>query len=277
MNSPAPTFVMMSVAGYLRMRLPDNGFLYEETVGTYKVNMPYLGLVLRLADILDFDRERTPDALYRTVHFTNDVSLTDWENHRSVEGWIIEEELIQFNMSCEHPVYQRAALDFMGWIDYELASAHALVRDFPTRISQYRIGLPLRVDRSGIKPRNDAYIYHDLEFSLSRDEIVKLLMTDKLYESTSLCVRELLQNSLDALRHRQSVIKRDNGSNWGEGRVLMEHTLDAEQHEVLRCIDNGVGMDEEIVTRYLTKVGRSYYRSPEFDQERLSLKAAGVD
>lgn len=72
---------------------PANGFYHDESVGIYRVNVPYLALVLRLADVLDFDRERTPDALYRTIHFTNEVSLREWGKHRSVEGWVISREI----------------------------------------------------------------------------------------------------------------------------------------------------------------------------------------
>lgn len=256
---------------------PANGFYHDQSVGAYKVNMPYLGLVLRLADILDFDRERTPDALYRTIHFTSNVSLVEWVKHRSVEGWEISPKTVRFDMRCEHPIYERAAREFMGWIDEELAAAQTVVKGFPSGFQEYKFDLPLRTDVSRIKPKNDYYIYHDLEFSLSRDEVVKLLMMEKLYQSPSLSVRELLQNALDALRYRKALIKRDTGADWAEGKVGMEHTIDENGYEVLLCTDNGVGMNEHVITRFLTKVGRSYYRSPEFEQERISFREAGVD
>ena len=101
-------------------------------------------------------------------------------------------------------------------------------------------------------------------------------MTEKLYNSPSVCVRELLQNSLDALRYRRALKKLDE-SDWANGKVILYHTLDEYGHEVLSCTDNGVGMDEEIIKKFLTKVGRSYYRSPEFEQERIRFAKKGVD
>ncbi|MBN1201936.1 MAG: ATP-binding protein [Anaerolineae bacterium] len=256
---------------------PSNGFRYDEVIGHYKVNMVYLGLILRLADILDFDRERTPDELYRTIDFRSNISLIEWAKHRSVESWIINSGQIQFTMRCEHPEYQRAAYRFIDWIDQELANARDIHRSFPAHVEYYQLDLPLKVDRSRIEPKDNAYIYHDLEFSLSRDDIVKLLMTDELYGSPSLCIRELLQNSLDALRYRQALIKRNINDNWHGGEISMQHELDEQGHELIRCTDNGAGMDEAIIERFLTRVGRSYYRSPEFEQERISFRAAGVD
>ena len=254
-----------------------NGFRHDESVGPYRINMQYLGVVLRLADILDFDRDRTPDSLYRTIHFKSPVSLREWAKHRSVEGWVIEPTLVRFTMRCEHPEYQRAAYQFMDWIDRELAAAQSICRSFPASVAHYTIDLPLSVDRSHIEAKDGAYIYSDLEFSLSRDEIVKLLMTDNLYGEPWLAVRELLQNALDALRHRKAVIWRDLGIDWAQGQIEMTHELDADGYEIVRCTENGIGMDRSIVERFLTRAGRSYYRSPEFEQERVSFRAAGVD
>ena len=37
--------------------------------------------------VLDFDRDRTPDSLYRTIDFSSGVSLLEWEKHRTITGW----------------------------------------------------------------------------------------------------------------------------------------------------------------------------------------------
>ena len=91
----------------------------------------------------------------------------------------------------------------MDYIDSEIYLISNYKQEFPGDFAHYEIHLPLKVDRERIQPRDDKYIYFDLEFSLSRNEIVNLLMTDKLYSKSYLCIRELLQNSLDALRHRK--------------------------------------------------------------------------
>lgn len=256
--------------------VPTSGFRHDELVGIYKINMAYLGVILRLADILDLDRDRTPDVLYKSIHFSSPLSLSEWEKHRSVDGWDISSSSVRFAMRCEHPTYQKAALQFMDWIDDELASCNDLVRDFPNEFSSYRLELPARTDRSRIEPKNNAYIYHDLQFTMSRDEIVKLLMTEELYGSPALAVRELLQNALDALRHRKALYKSE-GLVWTAGNVDFKHYVDSSGHEVVSCTDNGVGMTEKIVTRFLTNAGRSYYRSPEFERERIGFREADAD
>lgn len=255
-----------------------NGFGVDERVGGYDVNMHYLAFVLRLADILDFDRDRVPEPVYKNITFTSDVSLKEWEKHRSIRGWKIEPELIQFTAECEHPVYEKALDEFMAWIDRELEGARSSVSDYSPGIREkYHFNnLPHSVDRTRIRPKEGAYIYRNVEFSLSRDDVVRLLMTDKLYRSTSLCVRELLQNSLDALRHRVALYRRDDANLQPNG-VYLRHELDENGQELLVCRDDGVGMDVGIVETFLTKVGRSYYRSPQFEREREKLKAKNED
>jgi len=107
---------------------PTKGFRYDEQIGTYAVNMPFLAVVLRLADILDFDRDRTPEALLKSIHFTSPISLHEWEKHRSVEGWHISHDLIRFTVKCKHPAYEAATRKYMDWIDNELSTAIQVCR-----------------------------------------------------------------------------------------------------------------------------------------------------
>lgn len=256
--------------------IPENGFEYDEQVGTVSVNLPYLAVILRLADILDFDRDRTPDILFNSIHFTSEISINEWEKHRGVYGWKITADEILFSMQFKHPVYEATARKFLGWIDNELRDCHELCAKFPAKFIAYQLQLPYSV-KSRIKAANNAYIYSDdLEFSLSRNEIVKLLMTDQLYSNPSLCIRELLQNSLDALRYRKALYGCAN-MDWQEGKVEFEHYVDEHGYEVIMCRDNGTGMDEKIVKNFFSKAGRSYYRSPEFEHERLKLRQHNKD
>lgn len=254
----------------------NNGYYVDENISSYKINTIYLSIVLRLSDILDFDRERTPDSIYRSIHFTNEVSLNEWEKHRAITGWEISDRLIRFTAQCTHPVYQRAIFTFIDWIDNELNNCHNLIAAFPISAQVYKLNLPRIVDRSRINPKNNLYIYHDLEFTLSRDEVVKLLMMDDLYNTPSLCVRELLQNSLDALRHRKTRVKNDMNVDWLDGSIELTHSLDEYGREVLTCVDNGMGMDEKIIENYLTNAGKSYYKSAEFEHEKALFYSKGI-
>lgn len=254
----------------------QNGLAHDLEHGQNIINARFLAVVLRLADILDFDSDRTPDVLFKSIHFTSSISLQEWTKHRAVSGWTISREMVRFSMEFEHPVYERTAREFMDWIDDELSEAHRIVRSFPKSAEQYKLNVASKVDRGRIGPKPNTYRYHDLEFSLSRDEIVKLLLTDNLYGSAGLCIRELLQNSLDALRLRKALYK-TGGMSMEAGGIRLRHLLDDKGREVVECVDDGCGMDENVINRFFARVGRSYYKSPEFDRVRVKLKEADAD
>lgn len=254
----------------------DNEFLLDKQIGTYSVNLNYLAIVLRLADIFDFDGDRTPDVLFKSIHFTSSVSVVEWQKHRGVQGWEISETLLRFTMQYDHPAYEKAGRKFLDWIDYEILGCQKMISNYPGQFSRYKLKIPTQVDRDRIGPKNESYIYHDFEFSLSRDEIVKLLLTENLYQDPSILIRELLQNSLDALRLRKSIYALED-SEWGAGKVHFEHYLDENGREIIECRDNGVGMDEDVILNFLGKIGRSFYRSPQFEAFRLKLKAKNLD
>lgn len=256
--------------------LSNKKLLLDENIGTLSVNTIFLSFILRLADILDFDSDRTPDVLFNSIHFTNEISINEWQKHRNVKGWKISDKKIQFTMYFDHPVYEKTARAFLDWIDQELDTIHKEIRNFPAEFIDYRIHVPNKIDRSRIGAKNNSYLFHDLEFSLSRNEVVKLLMTDNLYKNTSLFLRELLQNSLDALRLRKAIF-RTSDINWEDGKIEFKHYLDEHNQEIVECHDNGCGMDETIIANFLGKIGRSYYKSPEFEQLRLKLKEGNAD
>lgn len=255
---------------------PENGFNYDEQISNINVNMPYLAIVLRLADILDFDRERTPDVLYQSIHFTNQISINEWEKHRGVKGWNIKKDNIRFTMQFENPVYENTAQKFIDIIDNELSGALQLIKEFPKHCSGYVLSLPQKIDRTRIGAKDNLYICYDLEFSLSRNEIVELLMKNNLYNNPSLFIRELLQNSADAIRLRKAMFK-EAGIDWDDGKITFNHYINSEGAEIVTCSDNGSGMDEYIIKNYFTRVGRSYYQSPEFYQKKEALKKVNAD
>ena len=73
-------------------------------------------------------------------------------------------------------------------------------------------------------------------------------------------------------------MKRDDRVDWSGGCVEFEHGVNEHGREFVgRCADNGVGMDQRIVKDFLVRAGRSYYRSPEFERERLTFARASAD
>jgi len=243
------------------------------------VNLQYLACCLRLADILDFDRSRTPLVVFKNMNFTEDRSWEEWNKHLQVQGWSINESDVMFRTECEHPAFYVAVMEFLDQIDIELSECRRLiVKEAPKGIAErYTLHLPPQVDRTQVEMKDKSYLAGAFKFQLEYERIMKLLMDKSLYPDPSLFLRELLQNSLDACRNREAHAKESGADSLYKARIVVWDYADDPENPRIVFQDNGMGMSRRIVEEYFMRVGRSYYRSPEFDAERLRLKAKGID
>ena len=60
--------------------------------------------------------ERTPDILFRSIHFTNELSIKEWEKHRGVVGWQIGPNDLIYSMQFKHPVYEDTSRKFLDYL-----------------------------------------------------------------------------------------------------------------------------------------------------------------
>jgi molecular chaperone HtpG len=177
--------------------------------------LPFVGVILRIADILDFDAKRTPEVLFSHLSVRNPVSLKEWMKHRSIEAWEISNRIIRFQARCEHPAIEAAIREFCDIIDSELISCNSVLSTLYDQYRQpfpdyYKFSFPPKIDRSKIGPKLDingkpAYKYQNTQFKLSKRQVVDLLMGTKLYGNPEVALRELIQNSLDACSVRQAM------------------------------------------------------------------------
>ncbi len=232
--------------------------------------LPLIGVILRLADILDFDAKRTPAILYSHLYVRSPISIKEWNKHRAVEAWEISPDLIQFNAKCTHPAIEASIHEFCNFIDHELSVCNNVINtlnDFnKVKGRDILVKFPFKVNREKITTKRNIhnqplYIYRDTQFNLSKRQVIDLLMGTKLYGNPEVALRELLQNSIDACQLRAAQEKK-----WGNPYIpeifVKYYTIDGEV--ILEIDDNGTGMDQYIIDNYYSKVGSSFYKSTDF-------------
>lgn len=232
--------------------------------------LPLIGVILRLSDILDFDAKRTPSILFSHLYVRHPVSIKEWNKHRSVEAWEITPELIQFSAKCNHPVIESSIHEFCTIIDHELSVCNNIISKLNAfnkeKGREIWIKIPFKVNREKIKTKTNIYnkpeyLYRDTKFSLSKNQVIELLMGTKLYGNPEVALRELLQNSIDACLLRQAQEKK-----WGNlysPEITVKYFTE-DDGQILEVIDNGTGMDQYIIDNYYSKVGSSFYKSTDF-------------
>lgn len=234
--------------------------------------IPFIAVLLRLSDIIDFDAKRTPSVLFSHLTVRNPVSLSEWRKHQAVKSWSITNKHLVFTAECSHPAIEATIHQFCDLIDNELRNCTLILSNLYSdyleeSISNYKIPLPARVDRRKIAAVKDIatgkplYRYHDTKFTLSKKQVIDLLMGTKLYGKPDVALRELLQNSIDACLLRQKLSEK-----WGDHyQPKIEVSFYTQNEEDYLCVkDNGIGMNQHIIDNYYTNIGCSYYKSREF-------------
>ena len=254
----------------------DRNYLCGDGV---RANLQLVAVILRLADILDFDAKRTPSVLFSHLFVRNPISIREWNKHRAIESWSISEESIQFHAKCEHPVIEASIHDFCDVIDSELSACNHIVsaiNDYDrSQGKEHLIHIPFRVDRSKIETKKaiggkPLYLYRKAQFNLSKKQVIDLLMGTKLYGNPEVALRELLQNSIDACLLRRAM--EESWSNPYEPEIHIKYSSESEG-DVLEIIDNGTGMDQHIIDTYYSKIGSSFYKSPDFFDVKFQSEA----
>lgn len=237
----------------------------QTLVGEKIINVQFLALVLRLADIMDLDSERTPKVIYDFVNPEDPVSIIEWKKHRSILGTSISTNQVLFEAECSSPEVERALRLFMDWIEIERKETIELLKTYsPEEKAKYFLLLHDPVTKDRINS-DGSYIYSDLTFNLDFHRIMSLLMGQKLYKDTTTAVRELIQNSLDAIKVRTRIFEEKTET----FNPLVKITI-TDSEMIIE--DNGVGMDESIFREFFLQIGRSYYSSPKFYS-----KYSGID
>lgn len=232
--------------------------------------LPFVAVILRLADIIDFDAKRTPQILFSHLAIKNPVSLKEWKKHSAINAWSITPNSLIYSAQCSHPAIEESIRQFCDQIDNELRTCTVVLANMNSDLidlKDYRIKLPGYVNRDKILPQNDIrtgkpkYHYHNTKFSLSKRQVIDLLMGTKLYGDERIALRELIQNSIDACKLRKALCK-----SWNtpyEPKIEVSYYTE-NGIDYLKVVDNGIGMNQHIIDNYYTNIGQSYYTSNEF-------------
>lgn len=244
--------------------LYNERFPRKRTICGMDLNLQFCAGILRIIDILDFDRERTPHILFSALGIATkkvpgfEISLKEWNKHLSVHTITITEDEIVISSDCKFPIIEKCVIEFAQIIEKEIRDTTAILKNNAKEIaSVYQLSIPARVR---VQIRSIGYIFKDLAIRLNETAIINLLMGDKLYNHTEVALRELIQNAVEACIVRKRI--EQNNSYKPLIKVSFEKINNV---YTLVIEDNGIGMDEYILSEYFFKLGNSFYNSEDFN------------
>jgi molecular chaperone HtpG len=242
------------------------GDSYEETA-----NLHYAALLLRTVDLLHVTKDRTPSMAFRLIDPTDPFSQEEW--HKQMAVVTVRSKIALDREGHADPTRPRDTIEvhafftnsrgffaltrYMRYVSSELKHAHDWCRDARSQKGVIH-EFPWRyVDDSNIE--TEGFLSKQFEFTLDQAKILDLLTGHTLYNSIDVVIRELIQNSLDAVRFA-AVIE-------GSGQVGSVKITWNSESRVLIVEDQGTGMTQDIIERHLLKVGSSRYQDSEFKKQ----------
>jgi hypothetical protein len=240
-------------------------------------DLTFCALLLRLADIMDFDNSRSPQSVYEYLELdkakkgSDAVSDEEWQKHLSSKGFIFQREnarsKLLFIAVPEQPKVEISIRSFIKVIDAELNACARLLKFCSSKWQG--LELPGEINLDGIKSKN--YRSGNYRFSLSESNVMTLLSGEGIYNDNYIFLRELLQNALDTSRHRE-FREQVNNRAFKAQPIVVSYFTDVDGYQWIRIDDYGMGMNEEIIEKHLLKKGESYYNSDNFKLEKLMIQ-----
>ena len=220
-------------------------------------------VLLRLADLLDFDAGRAPEVLFRQMSLDRPKDAESWrsaEEHQKNRTGRFREKFVNgripYIAQYDNPGVEQEIRKYLDWVDQELTKC----RNCLSQSERWKnLDLPYKVDDEKVKRKG--YAAGKFRMTMDQDKVIDLLTGENLYSDPGVFVRELLQNSVDAVLLRA---KQDPGFSLEQGLIQIDTWMDEEANTWFRIRDNGTGMNEHIIQNHFLKVGNSYYTSEEF-------------
>jgi len=234
------------------------------------LNLRYLAALLRLADVMEFDPERTPEVILRHRDIAPKSKIY-WRKDHSISFTVAKDEhTLYFAARTPDAAVHRAVLETADAVNSELATCATLEHEglfqkgTAARAEKdryvWRWPSQLRID---VREKDDSFVYIDGGFRPDKVKILELLSGTRLYGSHWAAIRELLQNAADAVREqiaRERLVKDEpTDPKWslvlGENHgIRISVETDGTSH-FLTCADDGVGMDRSTIENHLLVSG----------------------
>lgn len=250
------------------------------TLPNWTINAAKLACMLRCADAAQVDRTRAPLLLYGASR-PSGYSELHWTAQNKLNKPALKDDAIHFSSSSSFSDDQADAwwivFDLANVLDRELRASNAILTDIGAKTFAAQ-----RVAGSGSPTSFSQYVktkdWRPVDASIRVSDPLKLARTlggRNLYGLARLVpFRELLQNAADAIRARRQLESRD--GDFGAISIIVEENTESSDTYLIHVDDNGIGMNERILTSTLVDFGKSLWSSNTIREEFPGLQASRV-
>lgn len=248
----------------------------SQVKGKDALNAQYVAMLLRVADYLDIDEKRAPIELYRFLS-PEGFGDEEWRQHYIIEN---TEKVVRNNISgdssiiiygkCNDAKIHRKFLRYLSNISEELIWCTSYTRKHFDE--KYWLLVQPQIDNRII---TEGFEISDLKMQMDYYAVVTLLMGENVYGNKKCGLRELIQNAVDACRVMAEEAEHMEKYRYDPYLPVIQIIIDHKTNKMI-VMDNGIGMDNDVLTKFFLTIGKSYYKSNDFLYQGKSYCPTGT-
>lgn len=227
----------------------------NEPVGPYSANLRVLALYLRIADHFCLTAPFTSAQIWKLLRSKtiDSVSCARLEISRvSTVVHNTERQTRRVIIKCvtDAPQLEVVLQDLKDVCDREFEKICDALAERP-RSDPGLTRTEWRIESDGFEPIH-------ARFEFDREPTLQILGAELYHKDPYVFIRELVQNSRDAILLRQHLLGDEIQLN---GHITISTDRIGGTIKSITVTDNGIGMTNNVIKNYLARIGESYYRS----------------
>lgn len=218
----------------------------------------FIAAMLCLGDLMDLDTERFDETSLKAASPMPHLSKIHMQKHESIEHYLVEKNEIKITSNTKNILVYNAMRQWLDWMQdtCEYVSLHW------SEIAPVDFGnAPRLVERKLFL--NGELISNELanlHYQISGKRMYRLMQGGGLYRNKLVCIREIIQNAVDATIYRlfdeeilkgdtEEVLKAGNCLPWEQYKVEGDIEKVDNTKVKIRVRDRGIGVSEEDLHR----------------------------
>jgi molecular chaperone HtpG len=261
-----------------------NKYKLNKPYGNYpdaEVNIQYIAVILRTADLMHITQNRAPSISFRLINPKNPISQKEWYKQNAVssvrkkvlkdeDGRDLETGTIEIYADFEEAEGYFGLDSYIEYAQAQLSQSYKWIEASKIETGGKYLFPWRHIDTQNIEARG--FLKDKFSFRMDEGKVLDLLTGYTLYNDPNIAVRELIQNSLDAIKLRKHLFQ---GS---REKYKITVTWNSALRE-LTITDNGNGMSQRIIENHFLKAGSSMYKDEDFSKNNpdfISISRFGI-
>lgn len=241
-----------SIVDIIKLPWKENGLF-----GDY-FHPRFIGAMLCLGDLLDLDTDRFDEIMMKASTPFPQLSKLHLEKHKSIRHFLVDKNVIEVSTNTDDIEVYRIMRKWMDWMqeacDYiALHWSEIAPDDFGNAPRISKCELLLHGDKKWIPFANTKY-------EVSDKKMFELLKGSNIYNNKFVCIREIIQNAVDATLLRlfnertlsgddKSILQQLEDLKWDDYEIKGEIGIVDNTHVRVKVRDRGIGVSTDDIRK----------------------------